>query len=400
MKNHIYILTTQYLVLIQGILIEKDDVSSVMCINGGNKLASVSDAYYRFVAKGTGIISKLFKGNSFRVDIDKNIDSGDSWELPVFIAHYFFNKGLLGDGQLNSGDTLTIATGLVKINDRVAAVQGIKEKLFSASDFVKNLSQNGISIRLIFPLENKPDVLSVLEKYTITGIDREKIDFIDSIQWLDEMGTEQYFRKNKKIKLDTNTSRKHNKFYLSSLFFLPLLFLLAYQVLFNIKFSLIGNAPTTPRVVETKLNIWLEGKFKGENSNCTESNTETLKIVLEDQKHFPETSNAQNLCNLDLVIRQGHLIDYKYVLLVNLQTGGFLRLKRTGGHWPIPIPKSNLPKSYALALMSNATALKNFTKFENELDTLSGSSINESVISSIFSSTDEKISILFHKISN
>src|SRR5262245_52343748 len=105
--------TTSGPVDIQGLI--EEDVSlgrSVACVNGTTRTAGIDRNYSAFVARGTGVVQRLFKHGAFRLDVSGAIDGGDSWQLAVLLAHALHADGrLAGVGQL--ADTVVWATGCV-----------------------------------------------------------------------------------------------------------------------------------------------------------------------------------------------------------------------------------------------------------------------------------------------
>ncbi|MEP3826797.1 MAG: hypothetical protein ABJM47_01810, partial [Lentilitoribacter sp.] len=130
MKTHVFIATTQGLVAIQNIAaIDDEDISSVVSINGTSTTANISSSYHNFVKKGVGIIQQTFGACSYRVDISARIDQGNSWQLAMYLGHLAQSKGMLGNGEVASGDNVICATGEVNTtNHQVLAVNKVALK--------------------------------------------------------------------------------------------------------------------------------------------------------------------------------------------------------------------------------------------------------------------------------
>lgn len=129
MAIHIVIPTLQGLSHVQGIIREDPDVPSVICLNGTAQSLPISNAYYDFVKKGQGLIARDFGHEAWRIDLSEPVEMGNSWQLGIYLTHYFHSINLLGKGEPKAGDIVIWATGAVKVNRDVEAVEGVERKL-------------------------------------------------------------------------------------------------------------------------------------------------------------------------------------------------------------------------------------------------------------------------------
>ena len=129
MKVHVMIPTLQGLAAVQQITREDPEIPSVVCLNGTSQSLPISSAYYDFVKKGQGVIARDFDHPAWRVDLSAGVETGNSWQLPLYLAHLFEAQQRLGNGQPKAGDTVVWATGAVKVNGDVEPVDGVERKL-------------------------------------------------------------------------------------------------------------------------------------------------------------------------------------------------------------------------------------------------------------------------------
>ena len=151
MKVHIFIATTQGPVAVQSVAEEDSDVQSVVCVDGGVEPLAISERYHDFVKRGTGLLQKDFGGPAYRLDIAERIDQGNSWQLPVYLAHHLQKLGVLGEGNPVDGDTVIWATGAIKANRSVHSVEEIPAKIAKSMDLFEQLLGLGVPTLLLVP---------------------------------------------------------------------------------------------------------------------------------------------------------------------------------------------------------------------------------------------------------
>lgn len=177
---HVFIATNKGLVAIQSITDLQDSaLQSVITLNGSTDLANISPAYHRFVQKSTGLIQNEFGGTSFRANMSRNIDHGNSWQLPFYLAHLVqaatpsmmerspnfanvandtryaqpeFDAIHLGHGAPKPGDVVLIATGQINTSTgAIEAVEQVPEKCITASAQIKLWVSKGILVEFFVP---------------------------------------------------------------------------------------------------------------------------------------------------------------------------------------------------------------------------------------------------------
>jgi len=188
------VLTTQSVVQVQRM--QKDNAArrSVMCINRTAKETGVSRAYHRFVDYQTGIVSRLTGDKAYRTDVDGEITEGDSWELPIFLAHMLEREGRLAvqGEEANVPHTLWLATGRVDADYQVHAIDGLEAKFTVLLAWLDQQSAPIGAIRMFLPSANREDgaaeLARLLAKYPDISV--EYIDHIkpESDQWQGMIG--------------------------------------------------------------------------------------------------------------------------------------------------------------------------------------------------------------------
>lgn len=151
MQTFIYIATTQGPVRVQAITEEDPDIKSVVCLDGLAEPLAISDRYHDFVKKGTGLIHREFGHGSYRVDVDKPIDQGDSWQLGLYCAHVLHKNNLLCNELPKSGDRIFFVTGRVKSSGEIASVDKILEKYEAAADPFATWANLGCLVTVLLP---------------------------------------------------------------------------------------------------------------------------------------------------------------------------------------------------------------------------------------------------------
>jgi len=160
MKLHIFVATTQGLVAIQNITtIDDADISSIVSVNGTSTTANISSAYHSFVKQGAGIIQQDFGACSYRMNIAKRIDQGNSWQLAFYLAHAAHSQQILGDGQVNPGDQVICATG--EINTTSRAIHHVEEVTLKQSLAAKQITlwrKMKVKTSFLVPHSNAKDI--------------------------------------------------------------------------------------------------------------------------------------------------------------------------------------------------------------------------------------------------
>lgn len=429
MKNHVFIATTKKLVAIQSILVEEDEVPSVMCVDGGNQITGVSTKYYDFVKKGTGIIAKAFRHNSYRLDVADDIDMGLSWQLPVYFGHYYQDKGLLGDGNPEEGDLITIASGIVKVNSEIHAVDGIEEKVFSLLTDLESFLKKGIPIKLVFPKSNKLAVSSALSKYGLEGHLSVEVAYVSSLSELHESHASSRADRLKKCRDSFFDLIQPLPSYPRSIYIAIAICLLTFGGIFlNQKFSLEKDASfdgaSSGGIGSQGIGYEEKNSGDGEQTSITSL---VLKVIRPDrdgecfrtnpyETYFPDSSNiiptiekAPGICFL--MIEQAlskhapsklapskQAPQIKHVLLVDLLSGNTFHLDKLGASWYIPTPKAIGEKYYAIGVAYDGLRSSDLVEIRQRVMQSSERPITGPSLEKISSSTSKSIMFYSHRI--
>lgn len=137
-RIRVVIPTTQGPAVIQRITEEDPSVRSVICLGGTSKALPISKDYDAFVREPTGVVQRAVGHSAFRLDVDKPIDDGDSWQLAVFLAHLLKGAGRLAERDEPAARVLW-ATGTVDRDLGVGPVDKVKQKLDLSGEYLTNL---------------------------------------------------------------------------------------------------------------------------------------------------------------------------------------------------------------------------------------------------------------------
>ena len=135
---------------VQRITAEDPDVPSVACRDGTTEVLAISRDYTRFVDRGTGLVASLTGHGAYRLDLDRPVDGGRSWQLPVLLAHLLESEGRLAGPDEPAGLAL-LATGEVDRDQRVRRVGRIPEKLAAARDLIARHGDGGPPLVVMVP---------------------------------------------------------------------------------------------------------------------------------------------------------------------------------------------------------------------------------------------------------
>ena len=159
----VHVLTTDGAVSIRFLGREAafDGARSIILKEGDTRALPIRDSYIDFV---DNFVQRQFHHRFYRADLSGRIDSGESWQLPLLIAHYLYER----DDRLAQEDALAdicvFATGKLHhrpaISDSdVVAVDSIETKLKSAILEIESRQREGANCLVILPAENWQDYL-------------------------------------------------------------------------------------------------------------------------------------------------------------------------------------------------------------------------------------------------
>ena len=147
------IATTEGPVAVQRITAEEPGVPSVACRDGTTEVLAISSDYTRFVDRGTGLVARLTGHGAYRLDLDRPVDGGSSWQLPVLLAHLFEVERRLA-GPDEPADLVLLATGEVDRDQRIRPVGRIAEKLATAADLIARCGETGPPLVVLLPSDD------------------------------------------------------------------------------------------------------------------------------------------------------------------------------------------------------------------------------------------------------
>lgn len=144
MSVTVHILTTEGPVRIQRIAREQTGVQSVICLDGRAHALAVSSRYDAFVRNPTGVIERATGHGAYRIDVDRTIDDGESWQLGVFIAHLL--EGLEPEKSIH-----VFATGEIDRDLNVRHVGHVQQKLARAMASIAEFKATGEDVYVFVP---------------------------------------------------------------------------------------------------------------------------------------------------------------------------------------------------------------------------------------------------------
>ncbi len=181
----IVIPTTNYLVGISNITIENPLVSSVICENNNLEALPISNRYNSFVKSPTGIIEKLTGHSSFRVDLTKKIDQGNSWQLPMAMAHVLLNEKKLKfsnkENLIHDDNTNIIwSTGKITSNLKIQPISYLDQKIKNSIEFFKSSLKRNLVINIILSSENEAEFKNIIlqNQFMTNAINRGNIKLV------------------------------------------------------------------------------------------------------------------------------------------------------------------------------------------------------------------------------
>ena len=161
-RAQVFIATTQGLVQVLSIdRINGTNIESAVTIDNTSKIAGISHFYHNFVVKPQGLIHDIFGGKAFRLNLSKDIDQGESWQLGVFLAHYLYENDCLSNGkntltkQTTNDDIIYIATGRVDtLHYQVLSIDELAKKCLHANRHIAHWQSTNQQISFLAPTKN------------------------------------------------------------------------------------------------------------------------------------------------------------------------------------------------------------------------------------------------------
>ncbi|MBU3003120.1 hypothetical protein [Paraglaciecola arctica] len=340
MKTHVFVATTQGLVAIQNITaIDDEDISSVVSVNGTSTTANISSSYHNFVKKGVGIIQQMFGACSYRVDISARIDQGNSWQLAMFLGHLAQSKGMLGDGEVASGDNVICATGEVNTtNQQVLAVNKVALKYKLAFSQLQQWSALGAKVQFLVPQGNQEQL--------------GKNDYTMIVNNLEDAASALPSTTTPQSKPTTSAIKTVSTHYLRTIIIMSII--LFCVLIYGFKAVILPEDtqhqdtinPAQASQAISSPQIHVQALLR-QNKSCE---TATSKTLPSSNKVFADLTLKQ-ICELYLVAPPSQV----QVLLIAQDAYTVLPLSHSTEGWRIPLPKHRLSnRSYFLVTLADA----------------------------------------------
>ena len=155
MKVSVYVATTRGPVQIERITREAAPISQI-CLRRTTSVLPISTDYDHFVRQPSGVIERIlgpFEPGGFRLDASDDIGDGESWQLPVFVAHALDKAGCLA-GPGETPDAVLWLTGTVDIDLRVGQVEFVADKLNASRELLPAIAASEAPVTLVLPNAN------------------------------------------------------------------------------------------------------------------------------------------------------------------------------------------------------------------------------------------------------
>ena len=177
-KVRVLIATTKGPVAVEGIFdLEPGGYSTVAIGSTAVDVPGMLRNYVNFIAKSTGVIARSFGHDAFRLELSSEIHAGESWQLPVFLAHGLHRQGRLAE-KGKPADAVVWATGLVDYQLRVAEIGHVPEKIANSIDRLTTEKETGAAVHVVWPAANEADADDSLEDRLAAIADIHAVDEI------------------------------------------------------------------------------------------------------------------------------------------------------------------------------------------------------------------------------
>ena len=335
MAKIIYIATTQGPVRVQAITEEDSDIKSVVCLDGMAEPLAISDRYHDFVKKGTGIIHKKFGHGSYRVDVEKRIDQGNSWQLGLYCAHLLQQENKLTNTQPSSNDTIYFITGSVKSNGEIIPVEKVAEKFQAASPSIKQWCQQGSKV--IALLATKQPGIPTAQELKEAGLTID-IKTISNIQEISPLIVANNLPAQAAGGEPAKQPAKSN---VRPMVYTLIALLIAFGLYKKAGPIMLDKADTVQPLItsqgiqkkETSLAVQpiLIAKQTTGEANCQQAEETTVKQLA---KHHYQAISLKNLCSLHWQVANA-----KALIAFSLDRMSQIKLQQSGQNWRLPLPK-------------------------------------------------------------
>jgi formylglycine-generating enzyme required for sulfatase activity len=149
-RVRILIATTEGPVDIDGLYEEPATLGQSVAVVDG-VLVDISDAYAKFVARETGAVERLFGHATYRMDLSKSIDVGDSWQLGCLTAHALFASGRLA-GKGSAAASVVWTSGTIEgVGLNAGRVEFVDDKLRHSLARLRSERAAGVDVIVVLP---------------------------------------------------------------------------------------------------------------------------------------------------------------------------------------------------------------------------------------------------------
>lgn len=132
-RLRVVVATTDGPSTVRRITPEDPDLRSVVCLAGTATALPISTDYDAFVRRPTGVVERDTGHRVCRVDVDRAIHEGRSWQLGLYIAHRLKAAGRLAEDD-QPADGVVWATGTVDADLNVGPVERVADKARRSQD--------------------------------------------------------------------------------------------------------------------------------------------------------------------------------------------------------------------------------------------------------------------------
>jgi tetratricopeptide (TPR) repeat protein len=133
--------------------------SKVFTWRGLAPLPAISASYDEFVRKRVARILPTEGRSTFRIDLSEEIDTGDSWQLPVLMAHALHRSQRLAGKDRDDAATFLFATGTVDFEMAAGEVGYVEDKLrlLTRDECLRRAAADGRRVIVAIPDANGAD---------------------------------------------------------------------------------------------------------------------------------------------------------------------------------------------------------------------------------------------------
>lgn len=174
--------TTEGPAAVDRLIGEPDELGcSVALVSQTEDIVGISERYQAYASREQGPIRRIAGAGFWRLELSRDIQSGDSWQAGVTLAHALAGAGRLAAPDHTARATVWV-TGLVGDDGAVAPVEHVPQKLErSRQDLLAETGQ-GRRVIVALPTGNLADLdAATLEQLRADGIEVAAVDTLDDL---------------------------------------------------------------------------------------------------------------------------------------------------------------------------------------------------------------------------